>query len=190
VRIGGGHDLGHAQVSERRFFLAGQHLDRVAEQLLGGGQEHVAVARHAQRGSGHHAHRRHAVGAQARAHRTQGVEGGLHRVGPQAPLGVERGGQVQRRVGIVERAQLAVFDGPDQQAETVGAEDQRGVDGGGCAHHADSGVGNGATIAGLDDGPMTAGPARNHHKRCRAPTPCSRHTARRESHRVCRVARG
>jgi hypothetical protein len=54
----------------------------------------------------------------------------------------------------VEGTQRAVLDGADQQAETVRAKDECGVNGR-CGAHADSEVENGATIAGLDDGSMT-----------------------------------
>ena len=126
----------------------------MAEQLLRGRQEQMAVAGHAQGRRGDDAHGGQRMLVQARADRAQAVERDVDRFRAQATLRIQRGREAQRRVETVEGAEQAVLDGADEQAEAVRSKDECGVDGW-CGAHADSEVENGATIAGLDDGSMT-----------------------------------
>lgn len=118
--------MGYTEVDQARFFPAGNHLDRVAEDGLGALDEFVTVASFAQCVGADDAHcaRGHAVDQLGKA--LEALEASLHGFFAEHARFVDAGGQLNLFAQALENADLGVVGLGHDHVETVGAK----VDGG------------------------------------------------------------
>ena len=111
-----------AHVDQAPFFLARDHLDRIADRLLEARKQLLGVARHAQRVGGDHAHRVQPVLAQDGGEVAQAAHRGVRRLDAQHIVRPEAGRQADRVARGAHDVDLAGDRFADVETEAVGAE--------------------------------------------------------------------
>ncbi len=119
---GVGQRVGNAQINEARFFAAGNHFHRMAEDFFGAVNEVVAVTRLAQGIGAHDAHRTERQPVDQLGEAFQAVETALHGFFGQLALFVDASGQLHLLAQALKNANLALIGFRHNHMKAVGAQ--------------------------------------------------------------------